>query len=40
MDHAVTVGEVVWFVFITGGAIGVVGIIFWLLSVLASGFNH
>jgi hypothetical protein len=40
MDQAITIGMLVWWVVIAGGAILVIGGLLWLLSVLASGFNH
>lgn len=40
MDHAITIGMVVYGSLITLGAIFVIGLLLWLLSVLASGFNH
>lgn len=40
MDQAITVGAVVWFVVIVACAIGVLGLLFWILSIIASGYRH
>jgi hypothetical protein len=40
MEHAVTVGEVVWFIVVVAGVLGVIGLFLWFLSVVASGFDH
>jgi len=40
MDHAITIGMVVYGSLMVLGAIFVIGLLLWLLSVFASGFNH
>jgi hypothetical protein len=40
MDHAITIGMVVYTIGGVLGAIGVIAILVWILSVFASGFNH
>lgn len=40
MDTAITVGNVITFVLIVGGIVGVAGFLLWVLSVIASSFNH
>lgn len=40
MDKAVTVGAVVWLVLGIVSVLGVLGAIFFVLSVIADGFKH
>lgn len=40
MDHAITVGMVVWTSLAVIGVIGVLGIFILVLSIIASGFDH
>ncbi len=40
MDHVVTVGMIVVPLLVIFGAAVVIAVLFWILSVIASGFNH
>ena len=40
MDQAVTVGALVWFLVIVAGVAGVLGVLFFILSIIGEGFRH
>lgn len=40
MDHAVTVGMIVWPALAILGVCAVLGVIFFILSIIAEGFKH
>jgi hypothetical protein len=40
MDHAITVGMVVWASVAVLGVIGVIGVCLWILSIFADAFKH
>jgi hypothetical protein len=40
MEHAITVGMIVYAAIAILGAVGVIGILVWILSIFADAFKH